>query len=78
MIKARHRRGQIDNDFDFGDEFLTITQTADKLKISRATVFELFKKGLKRVVISTRVIRVNPHHLSEFVSQRVVSSKRES
>ena len=80
-MKARRRRGQIDNDFDevnFGDELLTVKQAAEKLKVSRATIFEYFKNGLKRTVLSPRVVRVNPYHLSEYVSQKVVSSKRES
>ena len=78
MIKARRRRGQIDRDLSFGDRLLTVDEAAERLAVSRATIFTYFKKGLKKTLISTRVLRVNPYHLSEFVSHRVVTSERKS
>lgn len=68
-MKARRRRGQIDQGLNFGDEMLTVEETAERLKVSRATIYKLFHKGLKRVKITNGLTRVNPHHLTDFINR---------
>ena len=78
MIKARRRRGQIDRDLSFGEYLLTVEEAAERLKISRATIFKLFNHGLKRVKLSNGLTRVNPHDLVEYVYRMTINPKPKS
>ena len=75
-MKARRRRGQKDEGLSFGDRLLTVEEAAERLAVSKATIYKLFNSGLKRVKITGGLTRVNPHDLVEYVYQMVVSSKR--
>ena len=50
------------------DQFLTVSEVARRLKVSRPTVYKLIRKGRLRVVQFDRVLRIPANELAELAT----------
>ena len=53
------------------DELLTVKEVAEKLKVSRSSIYTFIGSGLKYLKLGNRTTRFRPEDVEEFVAQQI-------